>query len=431
MKFLLLLDCLNKVGGVESFLAALVPEMEHNGIECRIATRLSHTPDNHFVEILLGNKWADSFPRIGPFDFYRRNWIIDCLILLFFPLFSIMVFFNMIIKKRHFSRSLLGVRGKINEILGKYIPSFLIEFPLNTFISYQIHNFKPDLIFVFRADGVRFLPIVLKYKVPVIYFEAAEPDSIKQYPELKNDYDRLGKYINRVDAVIVLSNRIKQQLLTHFGLIKKLYLIPCTTSITKEWQPISNNLKNITIGSASRLSPEKGIELFIKAAAILNNTFPDLRFVIAGGGPSERKLEQLAKNLALEKIIEFTGQYDIFSDLDSIMNRMNVYVQPSYTEGAPVSILEAMAYSKPVIATDVGGIPEIVVNDQTGIIIPPGDEKALADAIKQLITTPSLMEKMGKAGYERYQQYYSPPVVTKQYFSLANEIISLNTNAKH
>jgi glycosyltransferase involved in cell wall biosynthesis len=147
-----------------------------------------------------------------------------------------------------------------------------------------------------------------------------------------------------------------------------------------------------------RLSPEKGIETLLAAHA---ETVPELPLAIAGTGPLLEGLRARWPQAI------FLGHLD-GSDLERTIRRASLVVVPSqWYENCPMSVLEAMAYGKPVVASDIGGIPELVEHGETGLLFPPGDRAALGDCLLQLMTDPLRRQRLGAAARRRVEGRFS------------------------
>lgn len=146
----------------------------------------------------------------------------------------------------------------------------------------------------------------------------------------------------------------------------------------------------------ARLIPGKGVDIFIKASALLLEklaSYPvDIKFYIAGAGPMEKKLKDLAHELGLSGKVHFLG---FCTDVYRLIGQSDALVLSSFSEGLSLSLLEAMALGKPVIATDVGGNPEVVKSGISGILVPPADPAALAGAMEYILKHPSAANEMG------------------------------------
>jgi glycosyltransferase involved in cell wall biosynthesis len=153
----------------------------------------------------------------------------------------------------------------------------------------------------------------------------------------------------------------------------------------------------------SALRPEKGHDVAIEALGLLRRRYPKLRMMIAGDGPIRGELSRLAQPFG-EAIVMTGARFDVMRLLDAT----DLCLQPSRADAFPTTVLEAMAASVPVVATDVGGIPEIVVRDRTGILIDaqPTAER-LAEAIGSLLDDPRRRRDLANAGRRRYENRFT------------------------
>ena len=158
------------------------------------------------------------------------------------------------------------------------------------------------------------------------------------------------------------------------------------------------------VGNVAALVPHKGQRHFVEAAALVVREVPDARFVIAGEGELRPTLEHLIKHLNLEKHVMLAG---FRPDVLSVHKGFDIFVMSSITEGLGTSLLDAMACGKPIVATTAGGMPEVVQDGKTGILVPPRNDQAMADAIVKLLKDPALRERMGAAGLSRVNAKFS------------------------
>jgi glycosyltransferase involved in cell wall biosynthesis len=153
------------------------------------------------------------------------------------------------------------------------------------------------------------------------------------------------------------------------------------------------------VGIIARLHPRKGHRDFLRAAACVLYTCPQPVFLIVGQDQGiQSELQTLAYELGISRSVIFTGDRE---DIPEILALLDVLVCASYIEGLSNAILEGMAAGKPVIATNVAGNPELVVHEQTGLLVPPGNPECLAAGILRLLENPGLRERFGEAGRER------------------------------
>jgi glycosyltransferase involved in cell wall biosynthesis len=172
----------------------------------------------------------------------------------------------------------------------------------------------------------------------------------------------------------------------------------------------AKNSELFHIGLIGRISPWKGQHIFLRAAAHVSKKFPNARFVIVGAPLfGEEEYEQVVRDLPgqlrIENVVEFAG---FRSDIEQVISELDLVVHASVT-GEPFGqvIIEGMAAGKPVVATNGGGVPEIVQDGSTGILVPMGDVQAMADAICEIMTNPARGRAMGIMGRQRVQDFFT------------------------
>jgi glycosyltransferase involved in cell wall biosynthesis len=146
-----------------------------------------------------------------------------------------------------------------------------------------------------------------------------------------------------------------------------------------------------------RLAAIKGLGLLLDAVAALRAHFPALRLVLVGDGPDRARLEARAAAPDLAGAVEFTG-YRSQAEVAAYLEACDLFVLPSFAEGVPVVLMEAMAARRPVVATRVAGVAELVADGESGLLVAPGDPAALTAAIGRLLGDPPLRARMGDAG---------------------------------
>ncbi len=156
------------------------------------------------------------------------------------------------------------------------------------------------------------------------------------------------------------------------------------------------------VGTVGRLVPVKGPEIFLKAARLVLTAHPSARFIFTGDGPLREHLKRNSRRMRLEKNILFLGWRD---DAARILSLYDIFVLPSLNEGMGRVLVEAMALGKPIVASQAGGIPDLVIHGKNGLLVPAGDARGLAISIQSLIEDPEKREKMGQAGKQMASRY--------------------------
>ena len=222
--------------------------------------------------------------------------------------------------------------------------------------------------------------------------------------------------------VIAVSEAVKKHLLSDFGLDRdRVFLIPNGINFEKFKNTIHDREKALikknlgfnnrpVVGTVSRLVPVKGIRYLFFAMKDVSKDI-DASLLVVGEGPEREELILLADRLGLRKRVFFALS---LMDTYKMLSVMDVFVFYSMQEGLGLSLMEAMGYGIPCIATDVGGIPSLVKNHKTGILVPPGDSCALADAIRRLINDREFARELAGRGAEFVKKNFSLDKMTDE-----------------
>jgi glycosyltransferase involved in cell wall biosynthesis len=170
-----------------------------------------------------------------------------------------------------------------------------------------------------------------------------------------------------------------------------------------------------------RLVPIKGHDVLLRAVASARGELPELTLEVAGDGPLDADLRATASRLGLEDVVSFSGRV---APAAPVLERSEIVVVPSHGEGFGMVALEAMERGRPVIASSVGGLPEIVEDGRTGLLVPPGDAEALAEAIRDLAGDGGRAAAMGTAGRARALATFSQARCTDRIEALYREALS-------
>jgi glycosyltransferase involved in cell wall biosynthesis len=177
------------------------------------------------------------------------------------------------------------------------------------------------------------------------------------------------------------------------------------------------------IGTVSVIRHEKALEVFVDAAGLLREDFPGLRALIAADGPAEARtaLEARIAERGLEDVVLLLGRRP---DVPDVVAAFDLAVICSDFEGCPLSVIEYMAAGKAVVATRVGGLPALVEEDVSGLLVPPRNAEALAGAVGRLLRDPERRARMGEAGRERQQREYDETVMLRRFEELYEQLFA-------
>lgn len=157
------------------------------------------------------------------------------------------------------------------------------------------------------------------------------------------------------------------------------------------------------IGTVGRLVPIKGHECLLKAVPLVLAECPRATFVVLGDGPLLGRLRQVAAERGISDHVRFLG---VRTDVPECLATFDLFAFPSINEGMGRALVEAMAMGVPVVATNVGGIPDVVVDGETGLLVPPGDDRALADALLELLRDPARRQEYGQGARRRVDERF-------------------------
>jgi len=209
---------------------------------------------------------------------------------------------------------------------------------------------------------------------------------------------------SRYSKIVCVSKQVEFALLNWIPSNKgKTKVISNAVPIPKFLNPCS--VKTYDILFVGRLVREKGIEILLKAIKILKGEYSrKLKIAIVGDGELKENLNNLTAELGVNREVKFLG---VRKDVKELMVSSKIFVLPSRWEGFGIVIIEAMSNMLPVIATNVGGIPELIEDGKDGILVPPENPKALARAISNLLENEELREKLSKTAYRKVREKYS------------------------
>ena len=288
-------------------------------------------------------------------------------------------------------------------------PAHEVDFAAGFRLARVLRELQPDLIHAHDPHAVSMASMALSTmsgrRRPALVIARRVDFHLK-----RNAFSR-WKY-QQVDAAICSSDAIRDMVVedgiaasaaftVHEGVqVERIEALPRADVCKELWLPPGSP----TVGNIAALVPHKGQRYLIDAAQAVVRTVPDAHVLIFGEGELRPALSRQIKHLGLEHRVQLAG---FRPDILSLLKGLDVFAMSSLTEGLGTSILDAMAASKPVVGTTAGGIPEAVEDGVTGILVPPHNAAALADAIVRLLQDEALRRRMGEAGLERVRARFS------------------------
>ncbi len=307
---------------------------------------------------------------------------------------------NLGIKRKY---SILAIWKTISLIKkGKYQIVFVQLFPTSLYVALA-SLFLPDVIFLLR--------------------ETTTKTRRRKYPLLKI----MDKFIYSRFKIIACVDEMVEQ-----ALIKWMKCVKGKTRIIGKGIPLPHKtrktVKKYDIAFVGRLVQAKGIDILLSAIASIKSRQSVKNVIIVGDGPLMPLLKERAKILNIIDTVNFLGERN---DVVQLLQASRIFALPSLWEGTPSALLEAMALKLPVVATRVGGIPNIIIDNVDGLLVPSNDADSLASAIEKMLSSPDLMKTMGSSAYQKVKQHYSINTYTRNVLALLNTVKMHNSIPKH
>ncbi len=276
------------------------------------------------------------------------------------------------------------------------------------------HNYKSDTIGLLAAK-LTGRPLV------------ATAHGFTEVTQTVGFYEELDRFLLKTffDRVVVVTDKV----LPHCPVFKKRVIsngldaskfLPDPKAAEAVRKEFNIRPGDFVIGTIGRLSKEKNQLMLLEAAVDLVYTHPSVKFLIVGEGPEEYSLKHFVQNKNIADKIVFTG---LIRDVVPVYQTMDAFVLSSVTEGVPLTILEAMASRVPVVATRVGGIPEIIEDGKTGFLVASKDVQALKAKLENLIRDRGLGQQLAEAGFHFVKQEYSLEKMCESYRKVYDELL--------
>jgi glycosyltransferase involved in cell wall biosynthesis len=230
------------------------------------------------------------------------------------------------------------------------------------------------------------------------------------------------------DMIHVVSDDIRRSLETRFGADRLITIHNAVDeellTVPADGGKIRNELgidaEDFLMGTAGRMVPVKGYDMLLKAARIIVDKNSRIKFLLAGDGPLKLELEKMAENMGLAENVKFVGFRD---DIIDFLDSLDIFIMTSYHEGIPVVLLEAMALSRPIVATGVGGILEVIEDGKSGILATPSDHVGFAEKCLGLMSEEDLRKSLGQGAKERIKTDFSSAVQKEKIHKLYHQLM--------
>ncbi|MBN1199455.1 MAG: glycosyltransferase [Bacteroidales bacterium] len=274
-------------------------------------------------------------------------------------------------------------------------------------VKAAIDAFQPELIHAHYASSYGLLGALSGFHPFILSVWGSD---VFDFPGISFLHRKVLEFnLSKADKVLSTSKIMAKETAKYIN--REIEVIPFGTDINLfKPQPVDSlfHKDDIVIGAIKALEPIYGLSYLIKAFKRVkeNNPQLQLKLLLVGSGHEEKMLKQLVNDLSIQNDVVFTGKIE-YSDVPRYHNMISIYVALSTQESFGVSIIEAQATGKPVVVSNIGGLPEVVVDGLTGIVVEPKNPEEAARALESLIHDNHLRETMGKNGRERIVETYN------------------------
>lgn len=324
---------------------------------------------------------------------------------------------------------LLTQHNEINKQLKSEVK--VHKLPIKGFLGYYLNSFyttnliekiKPNIVHAHYASG--YGTLLRKTKITVPSLLSVWGSDVYDFPKQSNLKRKiLIKNLNASDYIASTSRDMEKEI-RKYNSNKKIFHTPFGVDIEMfdANKPLFEN--SLTIGTVKTMEDIYGIENLVRAFKLLINELPNekLKLLLVGGGSQIEEYKKLSLDLSLNSYVDFTGQVD-HRDVPKYLEKLHVYCAPSINESFGVAVLEASSCRRPVVVSDVGGLPEVVQDGKTGKIVKANDIVQLKDAIKYFVVNKNEILKYGEFGRMFVEETYEWDKTVENLINIYNSIL--------
>lgn len=395
----MVLTLLAPIGGIESSLLPVALELQAQGHEVEVYLIEAIRYPNQNAEVLkkaaipitVAPRWLVALARIG---IRLRLPLIQLLLSVASPVLALAALADALYRKRSWVRSFQGAVGRLR---GWVAARLVFENMYYGALAARFRKFPPHVVHVHGwgcgEDPPGVLHWLTRFRYPVVYTEHNSPD-----PAIMSDYPAAP--MNLANVIIAVSHAAANGLRQVGHASRPIRIIPYSV------EPLPDNsrrpaLAEFVVTCVARLATQKGHLYLLQAFREVAAEVPKAQLWLAGEGPLRLELEATSKKLGLQDHVRFLGRVNR-ADLPELYSQTSVVALASLWEGLPVTLIEAMSAGVPIVATEVGGNAELVRTGENGLIVPPRNPAALAQALVRLAKDPDCRAQMG----QRSRRYF-------------------------
>lgn len=424
MRICLVFYDMQEFGGLEEYAATLAIGLQQQGHQVNVFSTAWVPPDNqylrrlreHNVALVQLPKWL-SYPAS---HWPTKEQILASVMWLLSPLTMLLGSLVFVVKRRSWERSQTSARHWLQGQLMHRLIGPDHRRPLTRLLlNWWRYRWRPDVLHLqgYTTNLLFVIDWAHRKGLPVVYEEHQTPDT--QF----NWWQGFQQSINKAAVVVAVSEKSAQALVEVCGVTRPIVVRspllpdPAATGWRQDKRLRRSN-GPVRITTVARLYVTKGLTYLLEAIVQVQARYPTAEFRVYGEGELRQELLQYAAQLGLDGNTIFAGAFTTRTELSEIMSQTDIFVLPSILEGKPLAVVEAMAYGCPIVATCVGGVPELIQDGVNGLLCIPADPVCLAAKIGTLISQSELRLTLGRAARTTYEQSPFQPAALCTHFEL-------------
>ena len=421
---------MQEFGGLEEYAVSLAISLQKKGNQVNVVSTAWVSPDNQYLNWLQQNripiiqlpKWI-SDPAT---DWPTKEKLLSGLMWLFTPIVSILALVLSVFRRKSWGQSRTSAHGWLREKFGRFIGPDWRKPIARLLLSWWQYRWKPEILHIQGYTSSLLFVIEWAHQkgIPVVYEEHQTPDAQFDW------WHGFRETINKAARVVAVSERSAEALRTVCGvtqpiIIRNPLLADPMSSGWIKLPSLRDVNEPISVTTVARLSVTKGLNFLLEAIVKVKVSHPTTIFRVYGDGELYKELLCQADQLGLDGQALFVGSFTNRAELHRIMNETDIFVMSSVLEGQPLALVEAMSYGCPIVATRVGGIPELIQDGINGLLCVASEPECLAKKICTLIEDNSLRQRLGQAARQSYELGpYQPTAVSEHLYSIYQEVLT-------
>ncbi|MCC7035524.1 MAG: glycosyltransferase family 4 protein [Acidobacteria bacterium] len=407
MRVCMVLYDVQEFGGLEEYLVTLAIGLRGQGHESSVLSTAWVDRNNQYVRRLAEGdvpfvqvpRWLSRLAS----DWDTKVTLLNALVWLASPLVYPMAAVRAVIRRTRWTPSLESARGWLRrQLLERFLAKDRRDTLGRLLLTWWRWRWRPDLLHIqgYTTNLLFAVDWAHAGGLPVVYEEHQTPDPQFDW------WQGFSGTINKAAAVVAVSQRSALGLQSVCGVTRPIFVRPplLPDPAASGPAPRRQGTAPVLITCVARLYVTKGLTYLLDAMARVTATHPGVELRIYGDGPLRAELQQHARQLALDADAIFPGAFTSRTDLARILSHADIFVMSSVLEGQPLGLVEAMAFGCPIVATSVGGIPELIEHGVNGLLCPPADPTSLARNLVTLVDAPELRARLGEAARRSYEK---------------------------